>query len=187
MEDKGTEITKMMDQLCKALGTSRPEFASGLVAQLGTLGKASQEKLSFVASVVVGVQPRDQLEAMLAAQMAAIHNLMFDLSHGFSQATTFSQQIELLSSINKLARTYAVQLEALKRYRSKGEQKVTVQHVTVGEGGQAIVGDIHQQQSETGTLARPHPPAITALNERPMEPIGELPKPAVGAMHKLAK
>ncbi len=37
-----------------------------------------------------------------------------------------------------------MQLEALKRYRTGGEQKVTVQHVTVGEGGQAIVGNINQ-------------------------------------------
>jgi hypothetical protein len=33
-------------------------------------------------------------------------------------------------------------VEALKRYRMGGEQKVTVQHVTVNEGGQAIVGHV---------------------------------------------
>jgi hypothetical protein len=33
-------------------------------------------------------------------------------------------------------------MEALKNYRSKGEQKMTVQHVHVGEGGQAIVGNV---------------------------------------------
>lgn len=35
-------------------------------------------------------------------------------------------------------------MEALKRYRTGGEQKVTVQHVTVSEGGQAIVGNVTQ-------------------------------------------
>lgn len=34
-------------------------------------------------------------------------------------------------------------MEALKRYRSGGEQKVTVQHVNVAEGGQAIVGNVN--------------------------------------------
>ena len=38
--------------------------------------------------------------------------------------------------------TFAAQVEALKRYRSKGEQKVVVEHVTVNEGGQAIVGNV---------------------------------------------
>jgi hypothetical protein len=35
-------------------------------------------------------------------------------------------------------------MEALKRYRSNGEQKVTVEHVTVNEGGKAIVGNVMQ-------------------------------------------
>src|SRR5260370_1156340 len=32
-------------------------------------------------------------------------------------------------AFNKLSQTFAVQVEALKRYRTGGEQKVTVQHV----------------------------------------------------------
>jgi hypothetical protein len=43
----------------------------------------------------------------------------------------------------KLARTFAAQIETLKRYRSSGEQKVTVEHVTVNTGGQAIVGNVN--------------------------------------------
>jgi hypothetical protein len=38
-------------------------------------------------------------------------------------------------SFNKLARTFAGKMEALKRYRSKGEQKVTVEHLALNEGG----------------------------------------------------
>lgn len=43
---------------------------------------------------------------------------------------------------NKLARTFAAQMEALRKYRHGGEQKVTVQHVQVSDGGQAIVGNV---------------------------------------------
>jgi hypothetical protein len=42
---------------------------------------------------------------------------------------------------NKLTRPFAGQVSALKEYRSKGEQKMTVQHVHVAEGGQAIAGN----------------------------------------------
>ncbi len=42
-------------------------------------------------------------------------------------------------ALNRLARTFAAQMEALKRYRSKGEQRVYVERVNVHEGGQAIV------------------------------------------------
>lgn len=55
------------------------------------------------------------------------------------------------------------QLEALKRYRTGGEQKVTVQHVTVSEGGQAIVGNVNQTPSASaqGKQAANPPPALT--------------------------
>src|ERR1700730_8191147 len=42
----------------------------------------------------------------------------------------------------KLLRTFAAQAEALQRYRGKGQQKVTVEHVHVHTGGQAIVGSV---------------------------------------------
>ena len=45
----------------------------------------------------------------------------------------------------KLARTYAAQLEALKNYRNRGSQEIKVKHVTVNEGGRAVVGDVHHQ------------------------------------------
>jgi hypothetical protein len=46
--------------------------------------------------------------------------------------------------LNKLARTFAAQVEALKKYRSAGEQTIKVQHVTVNDGGQAIVGNVNK-------------------------------------------
>ena len=47
---------------------------------------------------------------------------------------------ENLNQANKLSRTYADLLEALNRHRGKGQQKVTVEHVHVHSGGQAVVG-----------------------------------------------
>ena len=38
---------------------------------------------------------------------------------------------------------WTLQIEALQRYRGKGQQKVTVEHVHVNAGGQAIVGVVH--------------------------------------------
>jgi len=39
----------------------------------------------------------------------------------------------------KLLRIFTSQMEALQRYRGKGQQKVTVEHVHVNAGAQAIV------------------------------------------------
>ena len=49
-----------------------------------------------------------------------------------------------LRGFTKLTRTFTAQVEALKKYRSNGQQTVTVEHVTVNEGGQAIVGHVDQ-------------------------------------------
>jgi hypothetical protein len=51
-------------------------------------------------------------------------------------------KISVERAFNKLARTFATQVEALKRYRNGGEQTVRVEQVTVNEGGQAIVGNV---------------------------------------------
>jgi len=37
-------------------------------------------------------------------------------------------------AFNKLARTFTTQMEALKRYRTGGQQRVVVEHVTVRAG-----------------------------------------------------
>ena len=49
-----------------------------------------------------------------------------------------------LNQANKLSRTYSTLLEALNRHRGKGQQKVTVEHVHVHQGGQAIVGNVER-------------------------------------------
>ena len=54
------------------------------------------------------------------------------------------QQDSAERAFNKLARTFAAQVEALKRYRTGGQQSVTVRHVTIADGGQAIVGNVTQ-------------------------------------------
>ena len=93
-------------------------------------------------AVVKGIEPRDQIEAMLAAQMAAVHMASMTFARRLAHVEIVPQQDSASNAFNKLTRTFASQVEALKRYRSGGEQKMTVQHVHVAEGGQAIVGNV---------------------------------------------
>jgi len=69
---------------------------------------------------------------------------------------TFEGRRENLSQANKLSRTYATLLEALNRHRGKGQQKVTVEHVHVHEGGQAIVGNVEGGGTRTKLENQPH-------------------------------
>ena len=43
---------------------------------------------------------------------------------------------------SKLLRAYTAQVEALSRFRGKGQQQIVVKHVSVNQGGQAIVGSV---------------------------------------------
>ena len=93
-------------------------------------------------SVVKGIEPRDQVEAMLAAQMAATHNATMTFARRLNHVENIPQQDSAERAFNKLARTFATQVEALKRYRGVGDQTMRVGQVTVSEGGQAIVGNV---------------------------------------------
>src|SRR5262245_51376722 len=64
------------------------------------------------------------------------------ISH--SLVVTMSRR-ENLNQANKLSRTYATLVESLNRHRGKGQQKVTVEHVHVHDGGHAIVGNVEGQ------------------------------------------
>jgi Tfp pilus assembly protein PilE len=86
---------------------------------------------------IVGVPAVKSETMMAAAHMAAMR-----MARQLAAAEMIPQQDAAERAFNKLARTYAGQMDTLKRYRSKGEQKMTVQHVTVKDGGQAVVGDV---------------------------------------------
>ena len=134
--------------LTEALGTVDGDFVTGLLTQLGNATSQDQRPnetaINFLLSVIKGAKPKDQFEAMLAAQMAAVHTATMRFTRQLANAETIAQQDSAERALNKLARTFAMQMEALKRYRTGGEQKVTVQHVSVNEGGQAIVGNVNQ-------------------------------------------
>ena len=144
---------KSLARALQALGTVSVDFMNGLLRQLANAGshgrQLDEDALNFMLSVVIGIKPKDQLEAMLAAQMAAIHTATMTFARRLAHVETIDQQDSAERALNKLARTYAMQMEALKRYRTGGEQKVTVHHVSVNEGGQAIVGNVNQAASGT--------------------------------------
>ena len=96
-------------------------------------------------AALVGINPKDDLELMLAAQMVSIHNISMEMSR---RALFSDQTVEGVNNninrVTKLMRTFTQQIEALQKHRAKGNQKITVQHVQVNNGGKAVIGDINQ-------------------------------------------
>ena len=170
--------------LTEAIGTVDGDFVIGLLTQLGNATSQDQRPnesaINFLLSVIKGAKPKDQFEAMLAAQMAAIHTATMTFTRRLANVETIQQQDSAERALNKLARTFAMQMEALKRYRTGGEQKVTVQHVSVNEGGQAIVGNVNQA---AGGTAAEKPvtttPALTDARQQAMPIIETTPAQVV--------
>ena len=99
------------------------------------------KQLSATVAALVGIGPKDEMEGMMAAQLIAAHNAAMECyRRAMIGEQTFEGRRENLAQANKLSRTYATLLEALNRHRGKGQQKVTVEHVHVHSGGQAVVG-----------------------------------------------
>ncbi|CAJ0888171.1 hypothetical protein AMST5_03855 [freshwater sediment metagenome] len=165
--------------LAEALGTADSDFLNGLLNQLGDVtrpnGKVAEKvveaQLNFLLAVIKDFEPRDQCEAMLAAQMAVIHRAMMTFVARLGNVERIDQQDSALNGLTKLARSFAMLVETFKRYRTGGEQKVTVQHVNVNEGAQAIVGNV-TTQSGTRTAA-----AQTTASAPARTPSATSPKP----------
>jgi hypothetical protein len=131
-------------------GTSDTEFYGGLIKQVAALtepGKEfSEDAANFALGVIRCIEPRDEIEAMLAAQMAATHQLTMQTARRLALAGTYQGRDSAERAYNKLSRTYTTQMDALKRHRAKAQQIVRVERVTVNEGGQAVVGDVSYER-----------------------------------------
>jgi len=134
------EFTSLME----SFGITDARFIGPLYSQLITADGFGGDGVEFAAAVIAGAEPKDQLMALQAAQMAVMHFATMKYLRKLAdwrESDKGDQQLAV-SMATKLARTFSAQLDAIKRYRTGGEQRVTVQHVLVSEGSQAIVGNV---------------------------------------------
>ena len=85
------------------------------------------------------IEPRNSLDKMLAHQMALAHDQAFKLS---TMAMNQNDPVEIARLTNASARqmdAYQKGMLTLQKIRCGGKQTVVVQHVTVKDGGQAVV------------------------------------------------
>ena len=133
----------------KSIGGSQSDhwnntLANQAVQALWLKNSSAEERdkqLSATVAALIGIAPKDELEGMMAAQLVAAHNAAMECyRRAMIGEQSFEGRRENLTQANKLSRTYAALVEALNRHRGKGQQKVTVEHVHVHAGGQAVVG-----------------------------------------------
>jgi len=161
--------------MANALGVTDRDAMDGILRQLVRAsvsgGRPDEVNLSFMISMVKSIRPRDSVEAMLVAQMVSVHVMAMRCAQHLANAEDIARD-SAARALARLARTFPAQIEALNRYRSHGEPAITVQNVSVGDGGKAIVGNVTQHASvivsdrKTASAARKTPKAAGSRQRR---------------------
>lgn len=88
------------------------------------------------------VQASNSLEKMLAHQMAAIHDAGMRAMQRANITQDTAQATKLINASTRCFDTFQRAAVTLDRLRGKQEQRILVQHVNVGQGAQAVIGNI---------------------------------------------
>ena len=171
-------------RVMNAFGITSADLANCLVNQIfnTTHLRPSDEPVSMdnvnaALAAVTGIAPRDEAEAMLVAQMVSVHWLAMDL---LRKANDRAQRTDAGPLAVKLLRTFPAQLEALKRYRSAGEQRVVVQHqhvnVTAEQAAVQVNGGAGPAPGGRGAASKPEeqphaPEAARSVTYEPGPPM----------------
>ena len=127
------------DQLHAAFGTRSFSLTATFLEELRRLvpdawdeanerWKTDETELNAALAMVADVQPRNAREAALAVQMVAVHRMVMQLAKNATNGGHWPLPKET-ALMSKLARTYAEQLETLRKLR--GETMATNQHIHV--------------------------------------------------------
>ena len=148
-----TEISQQVSELRvniqKATGTGNSVTAERLLQQAANAlvwprpkPESVGEQLIQAVATMIEIGPKTATEAMLAIQLVATHEaaLMF-LRNATTDDQTFEMREANAQRATRLMRLHLEQIEAMQKLKGRtAQQKVTVEHVHVHEGGQAIVG-----------------------------------------------
>lgn len=99
-----------------------------------------------ILAIMNGIAPQNPMEGLFAAQMTTAYNLAMEFSRRAMKAEQSAESLERnINQATKMMKAFTAQAEALQKLRNKGQQKITVQHVQVNQGGQAVIGDVHHE------------------------------------------
>ena len=142
-------LEELLPDLCSLTGTRSPEVAIRVVEQtrkslVGARPEGLDQGLAQAIKTIAELGPQNATEAMLAAQMIATNDdALFFMANATRDDQTFEGRDANVSRATRLMRLHLEQIEAMQKLKGKaGQQKVTVEHVHVYQGGQAIVGAV---------------------------------------------
>lgn len=129
--------------LVGSFATTSEPFTTACLLDLANIsvaeGKVDTDSVNAKLALLGAIDPQNELEAALALQMVATHDLSMDLLRRTKTANTRDAMMDFGNLATKLSRTFTAQLKALADHRRGGEQ--VVRHIHVYQGGQAVVAE----------------------------------------------
>jgi hypothetical protein len=141
--------------------------------------ETSNEATKAVCQATADIAPADPIEGILIAQLMAANEASLAMyQKGWSQPPEFFEaRTRYLQLADKAARTVVLLTERLDHHRGRGQQQITVKHVTTNNvtADQAIITD----SVTTGGSARnvASPALLAASSETPMPILDEIKRP----------
>ncbi|MBS0240296.1 MAG: hypothetical protein JSR89_17925 [Proteobacteria bacterium] len=152
-----------------SFSTGYYEFSNAMLDQLKTIavdkwGHFDADKLGQAMAMIQGISPQNELEAMLAVQMVAVQLGTMKAGEQMATAQMREHQHWAGSSLARLARTFAAQVDSLRALRLNGHQHLHIHHR--GEDGpkaassavsQSHAPRVGNQRNQTGQSPRRSP------------------------------
>lgn len=133
----------------QATGTADADFATAILWHIsrGLPDSTFEQRFTYMASLLPAIRPQDETEALLAGQFIALQASAIEcLRQGHFQDGFYHTE-RYIHLATKLFNAATQTMQALTKYRAKGQQ--TVQVIHVHNEGQAIVA---QNLSSGGTM-----------------------------------
>lgn len=134
-----------------------------------------------VYSGMIDMKPADPIEGILISQLMAANQASLSMYQRAWALPSehFEARMKYLALADKASRTALMLTERLDHHRGRGQQQITVKHVTVN-ADQALLTD----QIVTGKPDGVSPALLTAITERPVQIITETKPKLLGVGRK---
>lgn len=136
------------DRLKAALGTTSSDFVNATLIQIQNAsrmpsGGISETSVNAVIAFVEAAEPKNEMEAALAVQMACTHAVAMAVLSRVGGGHGGDRHVAMMAAAGaRLLRAFATQVEAMRRLRNGSAQYMRIEHVHLESGAQAVIGNM---------------------------------------------
>jgi hypothetical protein len=144
------DAKRWWDRLKTALGTTSSDFVNATLMQIQNAsrmpsGGISETSVNAVLAFIEAAEPKNEIEAALAIQMACTHAVAMAVLSRAGGAYGGTRHVAIMAAASaRLLRAFATQVETLRRVRHGSSQYMRVEHIHLEPGAQAIIGKVEK-------------------------------------------